>query len=363
MHFTYRNVDEAYGKLMNSWEDIFTLNEDSRNGPVHVCPDLLAITYQRPWERVVTDPIRDCNPFFHFIESIWMLAGRNTVSPLDYFNKNIANYSDDGITFNGAYGYRWRHAIKSNAEDVPNKGYRQSFVDRMDQIQEIIGHLRSSINSRRAVLQMWNVEDDLLKVDTSKDVCCNLSAVFQIHHDTLHMTVYNRSNDVIWGMLGANAVHFSYLQEHVASALGVQMGPYTQVSCNAHIYQSHVDKYLSTEPTCWEQAGWDALERYTWEHQTDYEWCISAIETLIQHPNDNVLRTNTAIPTVFYDIVAPMFLAYRHHKNRNYTRAVEHCDLINDQQWRIACRDWIARRCGWWQRNTTLLPNTEGVQP
>ena len=38
----------------------------------------------------------------------------------------------------------------------------------------------NDVESRRAVLQMWNVEDDLLKVDSSRDVCCNLSVLFTV---------------------------------------------------------------------------------------------------------------------------------------------------------------------------------------
>src|SRR5690606_25634418 len=112
------------------------------------------------------------------------LAGRNDVAPLAYYNSRMTEFSDDGETFNGAYGYRWRHGkidgespVWSERNDLNVKGGHG-----IDQLQILIQHLKTNPNSRRAVLQMWNVEDDLLKVDSSKDVCCNLSACFSIRN-------------------------------------------------------------------------------------------------------------------------------------------------------------------------------------
>jgi hypothetical protein len=55
------------------------------------------------------------------------------------------------------------------------------------------------------------------------------------------MTVTCRSNDAIWGAHGANAVHFSVLQEYVAAAVGVLVGPMVQLSNNYHIYADRED--------------------------------------------------------------------------------------------------------------------------
>ena len=112
------------------------------------------ITYERPREKVLFNAARDANCFFHLYESLWMLAGRNDVQSLSYYNSNIARYSDDGKTFNGSYGNRWRAKFG------------------VDQLSHIIKHLTSTPNSRRAVLQMWGTREDLAQIDTSKDVCC-----------------------------------------------------------------------------------------------------------------------------------------------------------------------------------------------
>src|SRR5258708_2083148 len=83
--------------------------------------------------------MRDANPFFHVMETLWMLAGRNDLPWLVRFNKRFASYSDDGgATQPGAYGYRWRNYF----------GH--------DQLMDIILELKQNPDSRRVVLAMWD---------------------------------------------------------------------------------------------------------------------------------------------------------------------------------------------------------------
>jgi hypothetical protein len=191
---------------------------ESRNGPVLQAPCPVATVYQYPEQRVLFHPERDANPFFHLYESLWMLAGRNDVEgPLKYA-KQMASYSDDGKTFHGAYGFRWRRQF----------GY--------DQLLPIAEALQKNPEDRRQVLSMWSADLDLGKA-TAKDVPCNLTATFQISYEgKLDLVVFNRSNDIVWGCYGANAVHFSFLQEYMARWIGVPTGTYTQVSVNWHGY-------------------------------------------------------------------------------------------------------------------------------
>src|SRR4051812_26055273 len=127
MHLKFRNVNDAFYKLVAGIQNgsglesiqpiqsvvvnpIPTTRKESRNGPVLMIEEPVIITYEKPNERVLFDANRDANPFFHLFESIWMLSGSNELAPVQYFANNISNYSDDGKTLNGAYGYRWRGA-------------------------------------------------------------------------------------------------------------------------------------------------------------------------------------------------------------------------------------------------------------
>jgi hypothetical protein len=206
------------------------LKSESRNGPVLRFRNPVILRWTNPRNRVVVSPVRDANPFFHLMESLWMLGGRNDVELPAYYASNMKNYSDDGKVLNGAYGYRWRNHFNH------------------DQLSQwVIPELARDPASRRVVLQMWDGLHDPKSVQNGTyDVPCNLACTFYLtelrHSYELDMTVFNRSNDSIFGALGANVVHFSMLQEYVACALGqingktVDVGVYNQVSSNLHLY-------------------------------------------------------------------------------------------------------------------------------
>jgi hypothetical protein len=231
------NVNQALAQALRLLKLDHT-EEQSRNGPVWVFPEPVMTIYDRPQERVLFSPLRDANPFFHLMESLWMLAGREDVAFPAYFAKNVANYSDDGVTLHGAYGRRWRSSF----------GF--------DQLLIIARELREKPETRRCVLQMWDTSrwiaghsddeelgfDDLRKATAGgKDVPCNTHIYFDARGGVLNMTVLCRSNDLWWGCYGANAVHFSVLQEVMAAWVGVPVGVYRQFSNNLHLYTDNVD--------------------------------------------------------------------------------------------------------------------------
>src|SRR4051812_36910906 len=84
---------------------------ESRNGRVLVSPEPVITEYQEPTQRVLLNPVRDANPFFHLLESMWMLAGQNDVRFVQHYAANMKAFSDDQTTLHGAYGHRWRHAL------------------------------------------------------------------------------------------------------------------------------------------------------------------------------------------------------------------------------------------------------------
>jgi len=207
--------------------------QDSRNGRVIRAEGPVATVYSSPLEKVVSWKVRDANPFFHLYESLWMLAGRRDVGGPARYAKNMLNYSDDGQTLHDAYGYRWREYFGRN------------------QIAQIVQQLKANPLDRQCVLQMWDPKVDLGR--KGKAVPCNLVATFQIDPvwSKLNMTVFCRSNDIIWGTYGANAVHFGFLLEYVAVKTGFQVGKYTQISVNYHAYEEQYNKCLPIVDEKW----------------------------------------------------------------------------------------------------------------
>ena len=399
MHLYFRNVNDAFRGLVelfhNGWHNNetddteFPVKSPSRNGNVLVIEEPVTITYSHPRERVLFNAARDANPFFHVYESLWMLAGRNDVDAVAYYAKQMWEYSDDGTTLNGAYGYRWRAA---DGGTFPHPNIEQPGDDRVgsvwakmaptDQLEILINHLKADPTSRRAVLQMWNVEDDLLKIGKgapaySKDVCCNLSVMFLIRTESardegyqgppdtygmkitpyLDMTVINRSNDLVWGSLGANVVHFSFLQEYVAAALGVQVGRYHQFSNNLHAYEwnwkpdewladTTVDHYTGNSPNgSWPLAGPDGIgsfplvrDRAAFDHEVK--------DFVEYHKDDRMFSCGQVVrwaEPFLNEVAQPLCLAWHAHKRKTGT-ADQWASKCLAADWRLAALAWLQRR-------------------
>jgi thymidylate synthase len=349
MHFRFRNVNDAFHTLVRRIDNstVPTVVRESRAGRVRMIEEPVTVTYEQPQECVLFNPARDCNPFFHLFEALWMLAGRNDVAPLLEFNPRMTEFSDDGETQNDAYGYRWQISTCFTTE-FDQRGHQPY---RVNQLSEILRHLKQNPGSRRAVLQMWNVEDDLLKVDNSKAVCCNTHVYFALrddHQRVLDMTVCNRSNDLVWGMLGSNAVTFSLLQQYIACCLGVAVGRYHQFTNNLHVYESN------WKPTEWLLGQPEKQDEFYWVTPQRYHTV-----RLVQNPAvfDDELKQFIDDPLASYaepfllQVAKPLVQAFRLHKRRLYKQAklvLEHeaanCD------WTAAAHEWIKQREYRWER-------------
>lgn len=218
------NVNDAYRQGMLYLSEAPVVQ--TRNGPARRSPLPVTTLYTHPMQKVLFDPQRDANPFFHLFESLWMLAGRNDLATLTYFLPRFAEYSDDGETLHGAYGYRWRE-------------YNGLHIH--DQLRTAASMLRKDPESRRVMIQMWNADIDLGA--RSKDIPCNTIAKLDVRDGKMMLYVFNRSNDIIWGCYGANAVHFGFLLEYMAAMTGTEPGHYYQISTDYHAYESVWEKY------------------------------------------------------------------------------------------------------------------------
>jgi len=76
----------------------------------------------------------------------------------------------------------------------------------------------------------------------SLDVPCNDALHFLIRDNKLHLLVFTRSNDIMWGWSGINSFEWSVLQRVMASILGVDVGQLTFTIGSLHLYQRHVKR-------------------------------------------------------------------------------------------------------------------------
>jgi thymidylate synthase len=212
------NVNDLFCDLLYRLREAPT--QHSRNGMVRTLEDPILFQMRRPYERVLFCPQRRANPYFHVMETVWMFAGQNEVDWLLPFNRRMNEYANEGI-INGAYGHRWLYYFHRN------------------QIGSVVRELQRDPGSRQAVIGMYDPNIDFH--DHWRDRPCNTHIYFRKRGHHLDMTVCNRSNDVVWGACGANAVHLTYLHELVAAGLKCFIGRYNVMSNNLHIYQHHWD--------------------------------------------------------------------------------------------------------------------------
>ena len=318
-------------------------------------------TYTHPRHRVVFSPVRNANPFFHIIDAIWLLSGSNRAELPCAFLPSLAQYSDNGLTFHGAYGHRLRHLF----------GF--------DQIEATVQLLRDKPDTRQAVMSIWHPMHDL-NVAT-KDVPCNDMLMFNLRNGKLDMTVCCRSNDAVWGAYGANVVQFSVLLEYMAALVGVPMGHYVQMSNSLHFYEDTpaIDNLREGHYRVFPQSGYHAFVPTHVVPKPMFEGIeFSAPGELVVDAaaaaRDAKLLTLDAIAlaeaaqdyaaggdtysqaraleaiastnmrsTFGWGTLAPMISAYGQHHARDSDMALAYARTIGSPDWRLACIEWLHR--------------------
>lgn len=306
------------------------VRSESRGMATLRVPGPVMTVYDKPMQRVLFDPIRNANPFFHLMEALWIIAGSNRVELPKLFLDKIDRFSDNGLTFHGAYGYRLRR-----------KGW-------FDQLEAAIDLLVSKPDTRQCVLSIWDPQLDL--GNTSKDIPCNDMIMLDIVDGALNMTVCNRSNDIIWGAYGANAVQFSMLQEYIAASIGVAVGKYVQQSNNYHVYLDNPTWIKFREG---EYTHGHISNPYMVRSCLTNPLAISPLEAVAVY-NDCVMLCERAESRVdlneggwssqfFRVVVQPMIKAHQFYRTGLYPLAD---DLLSKYpyDWCLAGAEWIQRR-------------------
>lgn len=341
MHIiTGRNVNEIYHKSINLVRTKGVL-QPSRAGDVLAVPEPVVLETLRPMERVLLDPKRDANPFFHMMEALWMLAGRRDVTFLDRFVRDFSQRfgEEDGDGW-GAYGHRWRKHF-----DNP-----YLYTSPLDQLNVIIHKLKKDPLDRRVVIAMWDPSSDL--TTEANDLPCNTHIYPRIVNGALDLMICCRSNDTIWGAAGANAVHFSFLLEYLAGRIGVGVGTLRQMTTNLHGYTatlakvgepSTFDPYVQyTFPSTPQQSLLSTLPIGTdWEHwDEDLLYFLSIVEKHDWDPDKYKFRnewfTRTAVPMWY----SHAYWRLGHPKSAYLTIA----NQIEAPDWRLAAQQWLERR-------------------
>lgn len=167
-------------------------------------------------------------------ELLWFLKGETNIA---YLKENGVKIWDEWADENGelgpVYGKQWRSWEGKDGIVV-------------DQIKELIAQIKKSPDSRRLIVNAWNVAD----LPEMALMPCHTMFQFYVANGKLSCQLYQRSADVFLGV-PFNIASYALLTLMIAQVCDLQPGEFIHTFGDVHIYSNHreqVDLQLSREP-------------------------------------------------------------------------------------------------------------------
>ena len=158
-------------------------------------------------------------------ELLWFLRGDTNVHYLQEHGVRIWNeWADADGNLGHIYGYQWR--------SWPD--YRGGHID---QISRAVDDIRHNPDSRRIIVNAWNVGD----LDQMNLPPCHMFFQFYVANGRLSLQMYQRSADTFLGV-PFNIASYALLLQMMAQVTGLEPGEFIHTLGDAHIYLNHLDQ-------------------------------------------------------------------------------------------------------------------------
>lgn len=158
-------------------------------------------------------------------ELLWFLSGDTNVKYLQENGVRIWNeWADENGDLGHIYGYQWR--------SWPD--YEGGFID---QISEAVETIRKNPDSRRIIVNAWNVAD-LKNMNLPP---CHMFFQFYVANGRLSLQMYQRSADTFLGV-PFNIASYALLLQMMAQVTGLEAGDFIHTLGDAHIYLNHLEQ-------------------------------------------------------------------------------------------------------------------------
>ena len=131
---------------------------------------------------------------------------------------------DDG-ELGPVYGFQWRNF----------DGFEAAVG--MDQIQWLIGEIKTNPDSRRLILSAWNPN----QISQMALPPCHTLAQFRVINGKLSCQLYQRSADMFLGV-PFNIASYSLLTHMLAQICGLEVGEFVWTGGDCHIYMNHIEQ-------------------------------------------------------------------------------------------------------------------------
>ncbi len=157
-------------------------------------------------------------------ELLWFLKGSTNINDGLTQNTPIWDaWADEKGELGPVYGKQWRRWNAVNGREI-------------DQIQQAIDMIKNNPNSRRIIVNAWNVGE----IDQMALPPCHMFFQFYVVNGRLDCQLYQRSADIALGV-PFNIASYAALMMMVAQECGLQAGIFTHTMGDAHIYLNHVE--------------------------------------------------------------------------------------------------------------------------
>ncbi len=167
-------------------------------------------------------------------ELLWFLKGDTNTKYLTDNGVKIWNeWADENGDLGPVYGKQWR-----SWEGANGKTY--------DQIQTVLDTIKKNPDSRRMIVNAWNVAE----LDQMALTPCHCLFQFYVADGKLSCQLYQRSADLFLGV-PFNIASYALLTLMMAQECGLEAGEFVHTFGDAHIYSNHfeqVKEQLSREP-------------------------------------------------------------------------------------------------------------------
>jgi thymidylate synthase len=158
-------------------------------------------------------------------ELLWFLSGDTNIRYLKEQGVRIWDeWADDNGDLGPVYGRQWRAWGTADGETI-------------DQIANVIHQIRTNPNSRRLIVNAWNV-GELRKMALEP---CHTLFQFYVGKGRLSCQLYQRSADVFLG-LPFNVASYSLLTHMMAQQCDLEAGDLQIVTGDTHLYENHLDQ-------------------------------------------------------------------------------------------------------------------------
>lgn len=169
-----------------------------------------------------------------FVELLWFLRGDTNVRWLQDRGVTIWDeWADDQGELGPIYGKQWRSWPTPNGPSI-------------DQLSGVIDQIKNSPDSRRLIVNAWNVAD-LLDMSLAP---CHCLFQFYVADGRLSCQLYQRSADVFLGV-PFNIASYALLTHMVAQVTGLEVGDFVWSGGDCHLYSNHIEQaelQLGREP-------------------------------------------------------------------------------------------------------------------